>query len=63
VAHITSEIVLAYIANNAVAPDRLPNLIKTVYRTPAVTNEAPIEQAELVPALPIKKSVSTDYLI
>jgi len=60
----TADIVAAYVSNNSVAAADLPALIEAVHRalgqlgTPAA---APVE--ELKPAIPIKKSVTPEYII
>jgi predicted transcriptional regulator len=60
---LTTEIVASYAGNNAIAASELPNLIQRVHAalagatTPAETAETP------VPAVPIKKSVTPDYII
>ncbi len=62
---LAAEIVSAYVSNNTVAAADLPNLINEVYLalarvgTPAA--EAPVEASK--PAVPVKKSISSDYLI
>jgi predicted transcriptional regulator len=63
---LTVEIVAAYVANNRVTVSVLTDLIANTHatlaglerETPAATQVAP-----LVPAVPIKKSVTPDYLI
>lgn len=63
----TSSIVAAYVAHHAVTATALPELIQSVYGAltglsgPSV--EAPAPKEELRPAVPIKKSIATDYLI
>lgn len=60
----TADIVAAYVSNNSVSAADLPGLIESVHRalgqlgTPAA---APVE--ELKPAVPVKKSVTPDYII
>jgi predicted transcriptional regulator len=61
---LTAEIVSAHVSNNPVSISDLPNLIQEVYRTlanmgqpVAVTPERP------QPAVPIKKSITPEYLI
>jgi predicted transcriptional regulator len=61
---LTSEIVASHVSNNTVAVTDLPNLIAQVYG--ALHNlsgppEPPKE--ELRPAVPIKKSVTDDYIV
>lgn len=62
---LTAEIVAAYVGSNSIAPGDLPTLIHNVFR--ALDNlSQPVEAApEPVkePAVPIKKSISADYLI
>jgi predicted transcriptional regulator len=65
-AELTTDIVTAYVANNAVRPSDLPEIIREVHAAlaglrvgtaPETVEEAP------KPAVPIKKSVTPDYLI
>jgi|SRR5690625_2200537 len=61
---LTSNIVAAHVSNNAVAPGDVPTLIRDVYDVLAeVGGTAPKEEERPVPAVPIKKSVTPDYLI
>ena len=65
-AEMTSEVVAAYVAQNHVQPSELPNLIASVHATfgalgKTVEPEAPAEP--LKPAVPVRKSVTDDYLI
>lgn len=61
---LTAEIVSAHVSNNSVALADLPNLIQEVYRT-LVSMGQPVEAApeRPQPAVPIKKSVTPEYLI
>ncbi|GLS20800.1 MucR family transcriptional regulator [Labrys miyagiensis] len=67
IAELTSDIVAAYVAHNSVASADLPELIAQTHRAldrlargeTAVAVEAP----KLVPAVPIRKSVTPDFLI
>ncbi|MCF8479249.1 MAG: MucR family transcriptional regulator [Rhodospirillum sp.] len=61
---LTSTIVAAHVANNSVPLSELPDLIASVYKSltelgvaPAVVEEKP------QPAVPIKKSVTPDFII
>ena len=62
---LTADIVSAYVSNNAVGATELPQLIHQVHQ--ALTQAAAGAQVEpaapLMPAVPIKKSVTPDYLI
>ena len=63
---LTSQIVSAFVAKNSVQPSDLPALISTVYQSLkfAVQPQPPAEvPTELKPAVPIKKSVTPDYII
>ena len=66
-AEMTSEIVAAYVVKNSVRPADLPALIMSVHAALAEQTKpdaAPAREAEpLKPAVPIKKSVTDDYLI
>ena len=65
-AELTSEIVAAYVANNSVRPADVPELIASVHGTLSSLGTAPAHVAEAEPpkpAVPIKKSVTDDYLI
>jgi predicted transcriptional regulator len=62
---MTSEIVSSFVSNNPVTTDGLPEVIRSVYRT--VSGLAgPSEKAadeKPKPAVPVGKSVTTDYII
>jgi predicted transcriptional regulator len=62
---LSADIVSAYVSHNALSATDLPKLISSVHATlaglgGAVEAEAPVE---LKPAVPIKKSITPDYLI
>ncbi|WP_135469329.1 MucR family transcriptional regulator [Crenalkalicoccus roseus] len=62
---LTAEIVSAHVSNNPVSLADLPNLIQEVYKTLATVG-APTTKQEPErpqPAVPIKKSVTPEYLI
>ncbi len=62
---MAAEIVAAYVAGNEVAQQDLPALIRTVHmalRDVSGASPRPPE-ATLEPAVPIKKSVSAEYII
>lgn len=61
---LTAEIVSAHVANNPVSVSDLPNLIQEVYRTLANVGQPVIATPERPqPAVPIKKSITPEYLI
>lgn len=62
---LTAEIVSAYVSNNTINPSELPGLIQNVHQalTRVSSNSAPAEREELKPAIPIKRSVTPDYII
>ncbi len=62
----TTEIVAAFVRRNSVAPADLPSLIATVHATLGGIATAQIptpDAAPLKPAVPIRRSVTPDYLI
>ena len=61
---LTTEIVSAHVANNAIVQNDVPELIQSVFAK--LTELAAGEEnasVELTPAVPIKKSVHNDYII
>ena len=65
-AELTSEIVAAYVANNSIRVADLPELISSIHSTLGSLGKAaplPAEAEQPKPAVPIKKSVTDDYLI
>jgi predicted transcriptional regulator len=61
---LTTEIVAAHVSNNTVAVPDLSQLIEQVYRTLASVGglaEASPERPQ--PAVPVKKSVTPDYIV
>ncbi len=61
----TTQIVSAYVANNAVVAGELPGLIGEVHAalSRASSNMAPPPKEELKPAVAVKKSLTPDYII
>lgn len=60
---LTTEIVSAHISNNVVPKDDVANLIQSVFdKLTSLASEEP-DPVELTPAVPIKRSVTDDYLI
>lgn len=62
---MTTDIVSAYVGHNTLSTQNLPDVINAVYGTLAGLHEIPEEApAEPVrPAVPIKKSVTPEYII
>jgi predicted transcriptional regulator len=62
---LATDIVSAYVSNNSVAAGELPTLIKDVVGAlTRVTTDSSAAPAEAVkPAVPIKKSITPDYIV
>ena len=62
---LTSEIVAAHVSNNSVSAGDLPGLIEQVYSTLASVSHGPNvdDDDQPIPAVPVKKSITPDYII
>ncbi|MCK5273171.1 MAG: MucR family transcriptional regulator [Alphaproteobacteria bacterium] len=61
---LTSDIVAAHVSNNTVAVTDLPGLIEQVYKTLSSVGGAGDAAADRpTPAVPIKKSITPDFII
>lgn len=61
---LTAEIISSYVANNDVQVADLPKVISSVHKALADTLSGEDEAVEeLKPAVPIKKSITPDYII
>lgn len=61
---LTTEIVSSYVSNNAVQADELPNVIDKVFKSlSTVTAESLASADRPQPAVPIKRSITNDFLI
>jgi predicted transcriptional regulator len=61
---LTSEIVAAHVSNNSVTLGDLPQLIEQVYKTLANVGAEPAPKVERPqPVVPVKKSVTPEYII
>ena len=61
---LASDIVASYVGNNPVQPDQVNEMLRSVFTTMSALTESKSEQVEdLVPAVPIKKSVMNDYIV
>ena len=61
---LMTEIVSAHLANNAEVQNEVPDLIQSVYnKLNEIATGEEAASVELTPAVPIKKSVTDDYII
>ncbi|MFQ5348390.1 MAG: MucR family transcriptional regulator [Rhodothalassiaceae bacterium] len=60
---LTADIVSSHLANNSVPASELPKLIEEVYETLRSVSEKQAAAEKPVPAVPIRKSITPDYLI
>ena len=62
---LTAEIVASYVENNTLTTGDLPGLIQSVPRAlTSISNGAePVEVAPKEPAVPVRRSITPDYLV
>jgi len=61
---MTTDIVAAYLSNNTVSAAELPGLIQAVHQAlTSVTNGPPPAAPALEPAVPVRRSLTPDFLI
>ncbi len=62
---MTADIVSAYVGNNTIATADLPGLIQSIHRalTSVSGGVEPVEVAPKEPAVPVRRSVTPEYLI
>jgi predicted transcriptional regulator len=60
---LVTEIVTAYVSRNTVAAEDLPNVIKSVHATLGGIQGAESGTLARPPAVPVKKSVTPDYIV
>ena len=61
---LTGEIVSAHLANNAVARDEVAPLIQSVIeKLSTIASDEVTTSVELTPAVPIRRSVTDDYIV
>jgi predicted transcriptional regulator len=62
---MTADIVSAYVGNNSVSANDLPSLIQSVHRalSGVSTGVEPVEITPKEPAVPVKRSITPDYLV
>lgn len=65
VIEMTADIVSAYVGNNTISAAELPSLIQSVHRALAgVSGGAePVEVAPRDPAVPVRRSITPDFII
>lgn len=65
VLQMTTQVVAAYVGNNTVGEAQIPDVIKSVYTSLAGLNghSEIVAQTKHKPAVPIKKSITPEYLI
>ncbi|MBA4802677.1 MULTISPECIES: MucR family transcriptional regulator [Euryhalocaulis] len=60
---MTADVVSAYVGNNVVPSTELPELIRGVHEALSQIEAGHVEPEPLEPAVPLKKSVSPDYIV
>lgn len=61
---LTADIVAAYLSNNALDAEKIPEVVRSVYATLGdLGGAAPAAAEKQKPAVPIKRSVTDDYII
>src|SRR5215510_2935037 len=62
---MTADIVSAYVGNNTIATADLPALIQSVHRALSSVSGGgePVEAAPKEPAVPVRRSITPDYLV
>ncbi len=62
---MTADIVSAYVSNNSIATADIPNLIQSVFRALASvsTTAETVEAAPREPAVPVRRSITPDFLV
>ena len=60
---LTANIVSSQVSNNPVSGDSLTNMIREVYETLSTVGGSEAKSERPAPAVPIKKSVTPDYVI
>jgi len=60
---MTADVVSAYVGNNVVPSTELPELIRSVHEALSQIEAGQAEPEPLEPAVPVKKSVTPDYIV
>ncbi|MEQ8751530.1 MAG: MucR family transcriptional regulator [Amphiplicatus sp.] len=62
--HLATDIVAAYVSNNSVTADKLPGLLQEIHdAVRALAKGGTASAGSQEPAVPVKKSISADYII
>ena len=62
--HLATDIVAAFVSNNAMSADKLPGLLQEVHdAVRALASGGTASAGNQQPAVPVKKSVTNDYVI
>ncbi|MDF2097202.1 MucR family transcriptional regulator [Aquibaculum arenosum] len=59
----TAQIVAAHVGHNAIAPNDVPTLIKSVHDALTSVGTPEPEEPQQEPAVPIRRSIQPDYLV
>ncbi|HWD60629.1 MAG TPA: MucR family transcriptional regulator, partial [Stellaceae bacterium] len=60
---LVAKIVASYVSHHNLAPEQIPELIASVYRTIAGLGQVPEAQAAPIPAVPLRRSVQRDVVV
>ncbi|MEO1657506.1 MAG: MucR family transcriptional regulator [Pseudomonadota bacterium] len=61
---LTTDIVAAFVSNNSVPAEQLQDLLQNTFQTLSGLSGVPTEEdVPLKPAVPVKKSITDDYLV
>lgn len=61
---LSADVVSSYVGNNTVAPDQVTDMLRSIFEVMnALSGPEPEVQEVLEPAVPIKKSVTNDFII
>ena len=60
---MTSEVTAAYVSNNSLGAAQLPEVIRTVHASLASLQSVGTSAEPPTPAVPIKKSITPDYIV
>ena len=62
--HLTSDLVAAFVSNNSVPASELQDLLQNTFSTLSnLSGHSEAEQTNQKPAVPVKKSITDDYLV